>query len=145
MAEPVAGKLPHSPVPTAPAGPQPLQSRLVFMARLATVALALLLVLCLAWELWLAPLRPGGSWLALKALPLVFATRSLARRNTRGFRWWSMAVLAYVCEGAVRMISDQGLSAALAIGELTLASVAFLAILQYMRLLRQQAAMGSAG
>ena len=25
----------------------------------------------LAWELWLAPLRPGGSWVALKALPVV--------------------------------------------------------------------------
>jgi hypothetical protein len=32
-----------------------------------------LIVLGLAWELWLAPLRPGGSLLALKVLPLVRA------------------------------------------------------------------------
>ena len=38
----------------------------------ASASLAALILLCLAWELWLAPLRPGGSYLALKALPLVF-------------------------------------------------------------------------
>ena len=38
---------------------------------LASGLLVALVVLCLAWELWLAPLRPGGSYLALKALPLM--------------------------------------------------------------------------
>ena len=37
---------------------------------LAAGSLLALIALCLAWELVLAPLRPGGSWLALKALPL---------------------------------------------------------------------------
>ena len=35
------------------------------------------------WELWLAPLRPGGSWLALKALPLAGLWLPLARGNRR--------------------------------------------------------------
>jgi hypothetical protein len=39
--------------------------------RLTSTSLIALLFLCLAWELWLAPLRPGGSMLALKALPLL--------------------------------------------------------------------------
>ena len=41
--------------------------------RLPSTSLIGLLFLCLAWELWLAPLRPGGSMLALKALPLLFS------------------------------------------------------------------------
>src|SRR5256885_15112591 len=36
---------------------------------LAVSSLMGLIVLSLAWELWLAPMRPGGSWLVLKALP----------------------------------------------------------------------------
>src|SRR5262249_14976386 len=40
------------------------------LTRIACVSLIALIVLCLAWELWLAPLRPGGSLVALKALPL---------------------------------------------------------------------------
>ena len=38
---------------------------------LAVGSLLGLIVLSLVWELWAAPLRPGGSLLALKALPLV--------------------------------------------------------------------------
>ena len=37
----------------------------------ASTSLIALIFLCVAWELWLAPLRPGGSWLVLKALPLL--------------------------------------------------------------------------
>ena len=36
--------------------------------RLTSISLIGLLFVCLVWELWLAPLRPGGSMLALKAL-----------------------------------------------------------------------------
>ncbi|MBM3355478.1 MAG: DUF2069 domain-containing protein, partial [Betaproteobacteria bacterium] len=41
------------------------------LRRAASATLVGLLALCVAWELWLAPLRPGGSWLVLKALPLL--------------------------------------------------------------------------
>ncbi len=34
-------------------------------------SLIALILLSLAWELWLAPLRPGGSWLVLKILRLL--------------------------------------------------------------------------
>jgi len=33
---------------------------------LSSISLIGLIFLCLAWELWLAPIRPGGSWLVLK-------------------------------------------------------------------------------
>ena len=43
----------------------------------AVAALLALIVLCVAWELFLAPLRPGGSWLVLKVLPLLAVIRKL--------------------------------------------------------------------
>src|SRR5690606_28653235 len=42
------------------------------LRRTASVCLIGLIALGLAWELWLAPLRPGGSWLVLKVIPLLF-------------------------------------------------------------------------
>lgn len=104
-----------------------------------TAATAVLACICILWELWLAPLRPGGSWLVLKAAPLALALPGMAKQRTRTFRWWSMAILAYVCEGAVRLMSDRGLGAAIAGLELALSVLIFAAILHYMRLLTRQA------
>jgi uncharacterized membrane protein len=47
----------------------------------AVASLLGLIVLALAWELWLAPLRPGGSWLALKALPLCIPLAGLLKHR----------------------------------------------------------------
>ena len=40
----------------------------------ASASLVALIVLCVAWEAWLAPLRPGGSWMILKVVPLLAAS-----------------------------------------------------------------------
>ena len=53
---------------------------------LAVGSLLGLIVLGLAWELWLAPLRPGGSWLVLKVLPLCVPLAGLLRHNLAGYR-----------------------------------------------------------
>ena len=37
---------------------------------ISSISLVLLIVLCILWELVLAPLRPGGSWMVIKVLPL---------------------------------------------------------------------------
>ena len=100
---------------------------------LVLASLAGLVVLGLAWELWLAPLRPGGSLLALKVLPLLAALPALRRGRIRTYQWWSMLVLAYLMEGLVRGMSDTGLSARLAWLEIALSSIAFFAILAYVR------------
>jgi hypothetical protein len=78
--------------------------------RLASISLVGLLFLCLAWELWLAPLRPGGSMLALKALPLLFPVFGILRGKRYTHQWTSLLSLVYVAEGAVRAFSDQGAS-----------------------------------
>ena len=99
---------------------------------------AALVLLGLAWELWLAPLRPGGSLLALKVLPLCAALSPLARGQVRAFQWWSMLILLYLMEGIVRGTSDRGLSMQLAWIETALAGAAFGATLLYMRTLRRR-------
>jgi uncharacterized membrane protein len=94
------------------------------------VALALLVV---ATEAWLAPLRPGGSLLVLKAVPLLAALPSLWRGRVRAYQWWSMLILAYLGFGLVRGASDSGLSAMLGWLEAAIAAIAFLAIIGHVR------------
>ena len=72
------------------------------LRRLASAALLALIVLCVAWETVLAPIRPGGSWLLLKALPLAFPLRGVLRGNLYTYQWASMLILLYLMEGVVR-------------------------------------------
>ena len=92
----------------------------------AAVALVALIALTLAWERWLAPLRPGGSALVLKALPLAAALPGVLRRRLYTLQWASMLILLYFAEGIVRGMSDAGRSAMLGWLETAL-SVVFLA------------------
>jgi uncharacterized membrane protein len=102
----------------------------------ACLSLLALLFLCLAWELWLAPLRPGGSWLALKALPLLAPLMGILHGRRYTFQWASMLILAYFAEGVVRAFGDTGASAALALAEALLALVFFVSAVFYARLTR---------
>ena len=102
----------------------------------ACLSLLALLFLCLAWELWLAPLRPGGSWLALKALPLPLPLMGILHGRRYTYQWASMLILAYFAEGAVRAFGDGGASAALALVEALLALVFFVSAALYARLTR---------
>ena len=101
--------------------------------RLSITSLVALLFLCLAWELWLAPLRPGGSMLALKALPLLLPLFGILRGTRYTHQWTSMLALAYVCEGLVRAASDQGTSQFLAMAETVLATLLFAGCLGHAR------------
>jgi uncharacterized membrane protein len=96
----------------------------------AVIALTLVEVL---WELWLAPLRPGGSWLALKALPLALLWPSLARGARRTRQWLTLLLPAYVAEGVVRAASEPGRHALVAATAALVATVAFAALLATFR------------
>lgn len=72
----------------------------------AFATLAALAILCIAWEWRLAPLRPGGSALVLKALPLLAALPGVLRRRVYTLQWASMLVLLYFAEGIVRGMTD---------------------------------------
>ena len=106
------------------------------LRRAATAALATLIVLCVAWELWLAPLRPGGSALALKALPLAAALGGVLHGRRRTFQWSSMLILGYFAEGVTRAWSEAGLARSLALAEIALSLAFFAAAVSYARLTR---------
>lgn len=102
--------------------------------RIAVVSLLLLIVLCLAWELFLAPIRPGGSWLALKALPLCIPMAGLLKNRMYTYRWLSLIIWLYVMEGSVRAWSDRPPSNLLALLEVVLCLILFTACTAHIRL-----------
>lgn len=103
---------------------------------LSSVSLIGLIVLCLAWELWLAPLRPGGSLLVLKVVPLMLAVIGIVRGSRYTHQWASLLSLLYVAEGTVRATSDVGPSVPLAWLESFLALAFFAGTVGYARLTR---------
>ena len=84
---------------------------LISATRVASALLLIaLIVLNLGWELWWAPLRPGGSWWALKVLPLCLPLAGLLKNRMYTYRWLSLMIWLYFIEGSVRATSDHGLS-----------------------------------
>lgn len=124
--------------------PSPMQntpSSAVKITRAAALAsLAALIVLCVGWELWWAPIRPGGSWLALKALPLVFPIAGIARLRMYTYRWTSLLVWLYFAEGVVRATSERPPSSVLAGIEVALSLILFAACAAHVRLRQEHAA-----
>ena len=103
-------------------------------------SLVLLIVWCVAWELALAPLKPGGSWLVLKAAPLLLPLYGVSTREIYTLQWTSMMILLYFTEGVVRGWSDKGtLSAWLAWGEALIVCVYFACAVLYLRPYKQAA------
>ena len=103
----------------------------------ASASLVALILLCLAWEGWLAPLRPGGSLLILKALPLLLPLFGILRGRRYTYQWASMFILLYFTEGVVRTWSDAGMSAKLAGIEVALTLLFFCATVGYAKLTRR--------
>ena len=106
----------------------------------ASVSLFGLIALCLLWELWLAPLRPGGSWLVLKVLPLLLPLRGVLKGNLYTMQWAAMLILLYFMEGVVRAYSDpSAASMAMAWIEIVLSFVFYLCAILYLRPAKQAA------
>lgn len=99
----------------------------------AAISLVALILLCVAWELILDPLRPGGSWMVLKVLPLLLPLRGILKRDIYTMQWSSMLILLYLLEGLVRATSDKGLSATLGWIEVALVSIFFFCTILYLR------------
>ena len=107
------------------------RSRPAYIA--ACALLVALIFLLVAWELFLAPLRPGGSWLVLKVLPLMLPLRGVLRRSRYTFQWSTLLIWLYVMEGSTRVYTDRGAAAALAGAELALALGYFAAAVLFVR------------
>ena len=101
---------------------------------LAVGSVLALIALSLAWELYLAPLRPGGSWLVLKALPLCIPLAGLLKNRMYTYRWVSLVVWLYFIEGVVRGWSDRPPGNYLAMAEIALCMTLFVACTLHVRL-----------
>lgn len=106
----------------------------------ASISLIALIVLCLVWELWLAPLRPGGSMLVLKVIPLLFPLRGVLKGSLYTLQWAAMLILLYFMEGVVRAWSDPaGMSVIMACLEILFSSIFYVCALLYLRPAKKQA------
>jgi uncharacterized membrane protein len=95
----------------------------------SVISLIALIFLGLAWELALAPVRPGGSLLALKILPLLAPLFGILRGKIYTYQWTSMLILPTLPKARCAW-SDRGLSAQPALAEAGLA-VCFIACIAF--------------
>jgi uncharacterized membrane protein len=102
--------------------------------RTTAALLATLALMEICWELWLAPLKPGGSWLALKALPLVALWPGVVRSRTRTLQWVLLLLPWYFAEGVVRGFSESGRHALCAVTAAVLSLATIASGLAYVRL-----------
>jgi uncharacterized membrane protein len=102
---------------------------------LAVASLFALIVLSLVWELWLAPIRPGGSPViaGLKALPLCIPLAGLLRMRMYTYRWLSLLIWLYFIDGVVRAWGASGTLLALAGAEIVLCLLLFGACVAHVR------------
>ena len=102
----------------------------------AAGALIALIVLSVAWEMWLAPIKPGGSPViaALKAFPLCIPLAGLLRLRMYTYRWLSLLVWLYFTDGVVRAWGADGTVLARALAEIALCLVIFAACAAHVRL-----------
>ena len=143
ITEPHLEAKPLTLAPTSPLALPGEAAHVTWTRRMAVLSLLGLIMLGLAWELWLAPLREGGSWWAIKVIPLVFPLAGLLRNRMYTYRWVSLLVWLYFTEGVVRAYGDAGWSAALALGQVLLCLVLFVACALHVRLRFRDAARAS--
>jgi len=105
----------------------------------ACISLISLIFLCLAWELRLAPIKPEGSWLILKCVPLLAPLFGILNGRRYTYQWSSMLILFYFVEGVVRATSESGTAQWLAISEIVLSLLFFVSTIGYIRYSRKLA------
>ena len=111
--------------------PNALPPLIAWTRAVAVGSLLALIILCLAWELLLAP--TGNKTLALKALPLAIPLAGFLKNRMYTYRWVSLFIWFYATEGCIRAYGDRGLSVPLAIAELVLCLIIFAACSLHVR------------
>lgn len=105
---------------------------------IASAATLDLIIACIAWEWFISPLRPGGSWLILKALPLAVMLPGLWRAKVYTMQWGTMLILIYTTEALVR-VSESGWNFWMALLELVLSVIIFICLLLYLKPIKAEA------
>ena len=129
--------------PSPPSLPQTSSTKKEGVLKLLRIgagsSLIALIFLCLGWETILAPLKPGGSLLMLKTLPLLLPLFGILKGKRYTYQWASMFILLYFTEGVVRAWADKGLSAKLAMIEVALTLLFFICAIFYAKFTRYDA------
>ena len=133
--------------PSAQPTPEPARAgaQVRLTRTIAVASLLGLIVLGLAWELVLAPLRPGGTWLALKVLPLCIPLAGVLKHRMYTYRWLSLLIWLYFTEGVVRAWSDPSPSKWCALTQVVLCLSLFTACALHVRLRFRNARAVAAG
>ena len=105
---------------------------------IATAAFIDLFILCVCWEWFISPLRPNGSWLILKGVPLLFAIPGIWKGKVYTMQWGSMLILLYTTEGLVRIL-ETGTNFWLALLEVILSTIGFVCLLMYLKPIKKEA------
>lgn len=113
------------------AAPSPLPTPIAWTRGVAVGSVLMLIMLGLAWELWLAP--TGHRTLSLKVVPLLFPLPGLLRNRMYTYRWLSLMVWLYFTEGVIRATSDRGMGRPLGLLELLLCLLLFAACAAHVR------------
>lgn len=100
---------------------------------ISVALLIALILLCLAWELWLAPLRPQGSWLVLKTLPLLLPLFGILHGRRKAYQWLSLLIWFYAMEGSLRLSVETGPAQLMAGLELALSLGLFTSLAFFLR------------
>lgn len=111
------------------------KNKYVLIASAATLDL---IILCVAWEWFVSPLRPGGSWLILKAVPLIVMLPGIWRAKVYTMQWGTMLILIYTTEALVR-ISESGWNFWMALLELVFSVTIFVSLLLYLKPIKAEA------
>ncbi|MDC1311985.1 DUF2069 domain-containing protein [Burkholderiales bacterium] len=90
----------------------------------------------LAWEGYIAPLNPEGSWLILKSVPIILPLIGILRNTLRAYQYAVLLVFPYFIEGVVRSYAEQGLYQLMAVGELGISLLLFVLLLISVRTIR---------
>ncbi len=98
---------------------------------MTSLALLSLIVVTVGWELWWSPLREGGSWMALKALPLCLLIPGILKGNRYTYQYSSLLILFYFAEAIMRIFDNALLSQILAGISVVLCFVFFVGCLIY--------------
>jgi uncharacterized membrane protein len=101
--------------------------------RLAIGLIGALVLFLILWETVLAPVRPGGSWLVLKVLPLALVWPGIARGRVRSRQIASLLLPFYFAEAIVRAVTEAGRHAVVAEFAAALCVAAFVALLRSFR------------
>lgn len=108
-----------------------MSGRLTKSRLLASISLVTLILLCLGWEIFWAPLRAGGSLLFLKTVPLLLPLFGILRGQRYTYQWSGMLILFYFTEGVVRSWSETGPARWLAVSEVVLSLIFFASVMVY--------------